>query len=162
MSFLQHERSVRGQSAKRLTRRLSSESVYLEIADLRASIALPKTKKLLPTNIAQNLSPPPLETLAQSADPARKSKKLLAPEKPRDAAKPMRSGRARLAYAPASSGGVARPALDNSTWRLGSSMLYVKAARSGVLLRSWVTRKAREPAMQLYEFDVATRHALAP
>jgi len=39
-------------------RRLSSESVYLEIAALRAFIALRKMKKLLPANVAENLSLP--------------------------------------------------------------------------------------------------------
>src|SRR5947209_19329546 len=59
MSFLQHERArpladEPAESAKHL----SSESVYLEIAALRAFYKFAETEKLLPQNIAQNLSLP--------------------------------------------------------------------------------------------------------
>ena len=59
MSFLQHERG-RGlaNEPKDSTRRLSSESVYLEIAALRAFYRFAENEKLLPINVAENLSLP--------------------------------------------------------------------------------------------------------
>jgi integrase/recombinase XerD len=59
MSFLQHERS-RGlaHAVPESTRRLSSESVYLEIAALRAFYRFAEIEKLLPANVAENLSLP--------------------------------------------------------------------------------------------------------
>jgi len=59
MSFLQHERE-RGlaNEPKESARRLSSESVYLEIAALRAFYRFAENEKLLPANMAENLSLP--------------------------------------------------------------------------------------------------------
>jgi integrase/recombinase XerD len=59
MSFLTHERgrSLAGEP-KESKRRLSSESVYLEIAALRAFYRYAENEKLLPTNHAENLSLP--------------------------------------------------------------------------------------------------------
>jgi len=59
MSFLQHERE-RGlvNEPKESTRRLSSESVYLEIAALRAFYRFAENEKFLPANVAENLSLP--------------------------------------------------------------------------------------------------------
>src|SRR5207248_3620596 len=59
MSFLQHERE-RGlaNEPKESARRLSSESVYLEIAALRAFYRFAENEKTLPANIAENLSLP--------------------------------------------------------------------------------------------------------
>ena len=59
MAFLQHERE-RGleNEPKNSARRLSSESVYLEIAALRAFYRFAENEKLLPTNVAENLSLP--------------------------------------------------------------------------------------------------------
>jgi len=59
MGFLQHERG-RGlaHEPKDSGRRLSGESVYLEIAALRALYRFAETEKLLPTNPAENLSLP--------------------------------------------------------------------------------------------------------
>ena len=59
LAFLQHERArpLEG-SAKDTPRRLSSESVYLEIAALRAFYRWAEVEKLLPTNLAENLSLP--------------------------------------------------------------------------------------------------------
>ena len=58
-SDLQHERArpLEG-PAKESSRRLSSESVYLEIAALRAFYRWAEVEKLLPTNVAENLSLP--------------------------------------------------------------------------------------------------------
>lgn len=59
MSFLQQERerSLANQP-KESTRRLSSESVYLEIAALRAFYRFAENEKHLPGNVAENLSLP--------------------------------------------------------------------------------------------------------
>ena len=59
LAFLQHERArpLEG-PAKDTARRLSSESVYLEIAALRAFYRWAEVEKLLPTNVAENLSLP--------------------------------------------------------------------------------------------------------
>jgi len=59
MSFLQHERArTLVMEPKESTRRLSSESVYLEIAALRAFYRFAENEKLLPLNVAENLSLP--------------------------------------------------------------------------------------------------------
>jgi integrase/recombinase XerD len=59
MSFLQHERERNlVNEPKESTRRLSSESVYLEIAALRAFYRFAEHEKLLPLNVAENLSLP--------------------------------------------------------------------------------------------------------
>jgi integrase/recombinase XerD len=59
MAFLQHERE-RGlaNQPKDSPRRLSGESVYLEIAALRALYRFAENEKLLPANVAENLSLP--------------------------------------------------------------------------------------------------------
>src|SRR5579859_6127199 len=59
MAFLQHERSrpLEDETAK-TTQRLSGESVYLEIAALRAFYKFAENEKILPANIAENLSLP--------------------------------------------------------------------------------------------------------
>ena len=59
MAYLQHERA-RGlqHEEKASTRRLSSESVYLQIAALRAFYNFAETEKLLPANPAEHLSLP--------------------------------------------------------------------------------------------------------
>ena len=59
MEFLQFERGrALAHEPKESTRRLSSESVYLEIAALRAFYRWAENEKLLPTNVAENLSLP--------------------------------------------------------------------------------------------------------
>ena len=59
MSFLMHERErpLANQDADD-PRKLSSESVYLEIAALRAFYRFAENEKLLPANVAENLSLP--------------------------------------------------------------------------------------------------------
>ena len=57
MAFLQHERS-RAVADAPPTQRLSGESVYLEIAALRAFYKFAENEKKLPANIAENLSLP--------------------------------------------------------------------------------------------------------
>jgi integrase/recombinase XerD len=67
MEFLQHERTrntsigrpSQNESAKKISsRQLSGESVYLEIAALRAFYKFAENEKILPANIAENLSLP--------------------------------------------------------------------------------------------------------
>lgn len=59
MRFLEHERArALENQPEESTRRLSSESVYLEIAALRAFYRWAETEKLLPINAAENLSLP--------------------------------------------------------------------------------------------------------
>ncbi len=59
MDYLQHERqrALAGEE-ETSTRRLSSESVYLQIAALRAFYRFAENEKLLPTNVAENLALP--------------------------------------------------------------------------------------------------------
>jgi integrase/recombinase XerD len=59
MAFLQHERTrPPADEPKETTKRLSSESVYLEIAALRAFYKFAENEKILPLNMAENLSLP--------------------------------------------------------------------------------------------------------
>jgi integrase/recombinase XerD len=59
MAFLQHERErALANQPKDSPRRLSSESVYLEIAALRAFYRFAEDEKLLPASIAEHLSLP--------------------------------------------------------------------------------------------------------
>lgn len=58
-AFLQHERErTLANQPEESTRRLSSESVYLEIAALRAFYRYAEEEKLLPRNVAEHLSLP--------------------------------------------------------------------------------------------------------
>jgi integrase/recombinase XerD len=58
-AYLQHERSRKLEgSAAKSSRRLSSESIYLEIAALRALYRFAENERLLPRNVAENLSLP--------------------------------------------------------------------------------------------------------
>jgi integrase/recombinase XerD len=83
MSFLQHERERNLEDEpKESTRRLSSESVYLEIAALRAFYKFAENEKLLPQNVAENLSLPRRWKRLPKALSNDEIKKLLEPEKP--------------------------------------------------------------------------------
>ena len=64
-------------------RRLSSESVYLEIAALRAFYRFSENEKLLPANIAENLSLPRRWQRLPKALTNDEIKKLLGPETPK-------------------------------------------------------------------------------
>src|SRR5882762_7701731 len=83
MSFLQHERE-RGlaNAPKYSPRRLSSESVYLEIAALRAFYCFAENEKLLPVNVAENLSLPRRWKRLPKALTNQEIEKLLVPEVP--------------------------------------------------------------------------------
>src|SRR5215467_10151815 len=83
MSFLQHERERAVANApENSSRRLSSESVYLEIAALRAFYRFAESEKLLPANIAENLSLPRRWKRLPKALTSQEIEKLLTPEKP--------------------------------------------------------------------------------
>src|SRR5439155_20964945 len=83
MSFLQHERErALANAPKESPRRLSSESLYLEIAALRAFYRFAENEKLLPVNIAENLSLPRRWKRLPKALSSQEIEKLLAPETP--------------------------------------------------------------------------------
>ncbi|MCU0785445.1 MAG: tyrosine recombinase [Verrucomicrobia bacterium] len=83
MSFLQYERE-RGlvNQPKESPRRLSSESVYLEIAALRAFYRFAENEKFLPANVAENLSLPRRWKRLPKALSNQEIERLLAPETP--------------------------------------------------------------------------------
>ena len=83
MSFLQHERErALANQPKESPRRLSSESLYLEIAALRAFYRFAENEKLLPANVAENLSLPRRWKRLPKALTSQEIEKLLAPETP--------------------------------------------------------------------------------
>jgi integrase/recombinase XerD len=83
MSFLQHERERAVANApENSSRRLSSESVYLEIAALRAFYRFAENEKLLPQNLAENLSLPRRWKRLPKSLTSREIEQLLTPEVP--------------------------------------------------------------------------------
>lgn len=83
MAFLEHERARNlSNQPKDSTRRLSSESVYLEIAALRAFYRFAENEKLLPANVAENLSLPRRWQRLPKSLTTREIEKLLTPETP--------------------------------------------------------------------------------
>ena len=83
MSFLEYERQrALANQPKESPRRLSSESLYLEIAALRAFYRFAEGEKLLPMNIAENLSLPRRWQRLPKALTNREIEKLLTPETP--------------------------------------------------------------------------------
>jgi integrase/recombinase XerD len=83
MSFLQHERERNLETEpKDSPRRLSGESVYLEIAALRAFYKFAENEKILPQNVAENLSLPRRWKRLPKALTDEEIRKLLAPESP--------------------------------------------------------------------------------
>jgi integrase/recombinase XerD len=83
MAFLQHERgrNLAGEP-KESSKRLSSESVYLEIAALRAFYRFCENEKILPRNVAEDLSLPKRWKRLPKALSNAEIDKLLAPETP--------------------------------------------------------------------------------
>ncbi len=82
-AFLQHERSrPLADEPKASTKRLSSESVYLEIAALRAFYRFAESEKYLPLNIAENLALPRRWKRLPKALADSEIEKLLLPESP--------------------------------------------------------------------------------
>jgi integrase/recombinase XerD len=83
MAFLQHERArPLADEPKESAKRLSSESVYLEIAALRAFYKFAENEKILPANAAENLSLPRRWKRLPKALTNAEIEKLLAPEAP--------------------------------------------------------------------------------
>ncbi|MCX6926011.1 MAG: tyrosine recombinase [Verrucomicrobia bacterium] len=83
MSFLQQERErALANQPKDSPRRLSSESLYLEIAALRAFYRFAEDEKLLPANVAENLSLPRRWKRLPKALTDQEIDQLLAPEQP--------------------------------------------------------------------------------
>jgi integrase/recombinase XerD len=82
-SFLQSERTrPPADEPKSTTRRLSGESVYLEIAALRAFYKFAENEKILPVNVAENLSLPRRWKRLPKALSSDEIDKLLKPEEP--------------------------------------------------------------------------------
>jgi integrase/recombinase XerD len=83
MAFLQHERArPLADEPKASTKRLSSESVYLEIAALRAFYRFAENEKILPLNVAENLSLPRRWQRLPKALSNGEIDRLLQPEEP--------------------------------------------------------------------------------
>ena len=83
MAFLEHERQrALANQPKESPRRLSSESLYLEIAALRAFYRFAEAEKLLPMNLAENLSLPRRWQRVPKALTSGEIEKVLAPEQP--------------------------------------------------------------------------------
>lgn len=100
MGFLQHERQrpLRTEP-KDSPRRLSSESVYLEIAALRAFYRFAEAEKRVPVNVAANLSLPRRWKRLPKALSDAEIKKLLRPETPATPASLCDQAILELAYA---------------------------------------------------------------
>jgi integrase/recombinase XerD len=82
-AFLQHERErPLADEPKESKKRLSSESVYLEIAALRAFYRFAENEKLLPVNVAENLSLPRRWKRVPKALSDAEIEQLLEPELP--------------------------------------------------------------------------------
>src|SRR5439155_8218916 len=100
MAFLQHERERNLETQpKNSPRRLSSESVYLEIAALRAFFRFAENEKLLPANPAENLSLPRRWKRLPKALSNGEIEKLLRPERPQTPASLCDQAVLELAYA---------------------------------------------------------------
>jgi integrase/recombinase XerD len=83
MSFLQHERErALAHEPSESTRRLSGESVYLEIAALRAFYRFTENEKHLPANVAEHLSLPRRWKRLPKSLASAEIEKLLQPELP--------------------------------------------------------------------------------
>ena len=83
MAFLLHERErALANEPKESARRLSSESLYLEIAALRAFYRFAEKEKLLPANVAEHLSLPRRWKRLPKALTNAEIDKLLTPETP--------------------------------------------------------------------------------
>ena len=83
MAFLQHERArPLADEPEESIKRLSSESVYLEIAALRALYRFAENEKILPVNVAENLSLPRRWKRLPKALSNDEIKTLLKPEEP--------------------------------------------------------------------------------
>ncbi|HEU6446900.1 MAG TPA: tyrosine recombinase [Verrucomicrobiae bacterium] len=98
MAFLQHERMRNASTGRppsqteynpKTSKRLSSESVYLEIAALRAFYKFAENEKILPMNVAENLSLPRRWKRLPKALTNEEIEKILEPE-PRETLESLR------------------------------------------------------------------------
>mgnify|MGYP006326584007 CR=1 FL=1 len=100
MSFIEHERHrALEKQPEESARKLSSESVYLEIAALRAFYRYAEQEKLLPNNIADNLSLPRRWKRLPKALTNEEIHKLLAPRPTENTAELCDQAILELAYA---------------------------------------------------------------
>jgi integrase/recombinase XerD len=100
MDFLEHERNrTLKDEPEESARRLSSESLYLQIAALRAFYNFAEAEKLLPQNIAENLSLPRRWKRLPKALSHSEIKQLLKPENPATPASLCDQAVLELAYA---------------------------------------------------------------
>lgn len=100
MAFLQHERErPLADEPKESPKRLSSESVYLEIAALRAFYRFAENEKHLPLNMAENLALPRRWKRLPKALTNLEIARLLAPEPPESPATLCDQAVLELAYA---------------------------------------------------------------
>jgi integrase/recombinase XerD len=100
MAFLQHERErILETGPKDSPRRLSGESVYLEIAALRAFYKFAENEKLLPQNVAENLSLPRRWKRLPKALTDEEIGRMLSPETPATPANVCDQAILELAYA---------------------------------------------------------------
>jgi integrase/recombinase XerD len=100
MSFLQQERTrALANQPKDSARRLSSESLYLEIAALRAFYRFATSEKLLAVNLAENLSLPKRWKRLPKALSGAEIGRLLTPETPDTPARLCDQAVLELAYA---------------------------------------------------------------
>lgn len=99
-SFLQHERTRRrARDPDESVKRMSTESVYLEIAALRAFYRFAENEKLLPSNVAETLSLPRRWKRLPKAMTNDEINRLLRPEEPATPATLCDQGVLELAYA---------------------------------------------------------------
>lgn len=99
-AFLQHERErALAHEPDNSKRRLSSESVYLEIAALRAFYRYAEEEKLLPRNVAEHLSLPRRWKRLPKALSDAEIEKLLTPQQPATPASLCDDAILELAYA---------------------------------------------------------------
>src|SRR5207244_10377125 len=100
ISFLEHERQrAPSNQPKDSPRRLSSESVYLEIAALRAFYRFAENEKLLPANIAEHLSLPRRSQRLPESLTSQEIEQLLRPRLPETPASLCDQAILELAYA---------------------------------------------------------------
>ena len=100
MAFLEHERErALANQPKESPRRLSSESLYLEIAALRALFRFAENEKLLSANVAEHLSLPRRWKRLPKALTSREIDQLLTPETPETPANLCDQAVLELAYA---------------------------------------------------------------
>ena len=100
MKFLQHERErPLANQPEGGQKKLSGESVYLEIAALRSFYKFCETERLLPANVAENLSLPRRWKRLPKALTDAEIKKLLAPLQPETPASLCNQAILELAYA---------------------------------------------------------------